>query len=77
MVADSSNVEAQQDLSFAYSVAERICWGRGDLAKAAQHYRRSLAILEPHVRQPPGNIETAFDLARARKGLAETGNALR
>ena len=75
--ADPANIEAQQDLSFAHSIAGRVSQARGDFGGAAQHYRECLAILTPLVRQYPGNVETAFDLARAQRGLAETEEAQR
>jgi tetratricopeptide (TPR) repeat protein len=73
--ADPSNVEAEQDLSFAYSIAGRVFQARRDFENAARNYRKCLYILEPLVRQHPDNVETAFDLERARRGLAETEGA--
>ena len=73
---DPANAEAQQDLSSVYYVSGRVCQARGDTAAAAENYQRSLDILDPLVAAHPGNVETAFDLARARQGLAEAGSAV-
>ena len=70
--ADRQNREAQQDLSYAQYVTGRVYQAQGDRAAAAAHYRRSIRILEPLVAANPNNVETAFDLDRARRGLAET-----
>lgn len=69
--ADPSNAEAQQDLSFAHLNAARLSQAIGEMEGAAQHYRACLDILEPLVRRHPDNVETAFDLERARAGLAK------
>jgi tetratricopeptide (TPR) repeat protein len=69
--ADPSNVEAQQDLSFAYYVSGRVEQARGDLRSAAGRYRECLRVLEPLIRTRPDNVETAADLARVRQRLAE------
>ncbi len=69
--ADSSNAEAQQDLGFAHYWTGRLSQLTGDSAGAAAHYRKSLAILQPLVAANPQNVETAFDLARVQRGLAE------
>ncbi|HMJ06613.1 MAG TPA: protein kinase [Chthoniobacterales bacterium] len=71
--ADPQNAEAQQDLAFACSIAGRVAQARGESAAAVAHYHRSRQILEPLVRQNPANVETAFDLAQTRRGLAELG----
>ncbi len=73
--ADSSNAEAQQDLGFAHYWTARLSQLNGDRSGAAAHYRKSLAILEPLVAANPQNVETAFDLARAQRGLEETSTA--
>ncbi|MFN2508001.1 MAG: protein kinase [Chthoniobacterales bacterium] len=69
--ADPSNAEAQQDLAYAHYTTARICQLRGDFGKAAEHYNSSLVILEPLVSRQSDNVETAFDLERTRRGLAE------
>ncbi len=73
--ADPANAEAQQDLSFAYTIAGQVSQARGERAPAAQFYQQALEILEPLVSRFPGNVETAFDLARARHGLTEVSPA--
>lgn len=69
--ADPANAEARQDLSSVYFVSGRVQQAAGDFPAAAACYRRCLAILEPLVAAHPGNVETAFDLGRARQGLRE------
>lgn len=69
---DRQNREAQQDVGYAHYVTGRVYHAQGNLPVAAEHYRRSIRILEPLVAAHPGNVETAFDLERARRGLAET-----
>jgi tetratricopeptide (TPR) repeat protein len=69
--ADSSNLEAQQDLSYAHYNTGRVLYALGEPSAAAEHYRRSLRILELLVTVHPENAETAFDLLRAQQGLAE------
>ena len=69
--ADPRNAEAQQDLSYAHYVKGWAHHLHGDHAEAAQHYRASVGILEPLVQRHPGNLETAYDLDQARRGLAE------
>jgi hypothetical protein len=44
---------------------------QANVTRAAQHFRAALGILEPLVRRQPDNVETAFDLERARRGLSE------
>jgi non-specific serine/threonine protein kinase/serine/threonine-protein kinase len=75
--ADVSNAEAQQDLSFGHASTGRICHLLGDLTTSADHYRRSLGILEPLVAANPHNVETAFDQQRARQALNEIEEAQR
>ena len=75
--ADSSNAEAQQDLSFGHAVAGRVGQALGDFSNAANHYRRTIEILGPLVRRQPDNVETRYDLERARRGLEETEEAER
>lgn len=70
--ADPSNAEAQQDLSYAHYNAGRVLQLLGDKPGAAAHFRNSMSILEPLVAANPQNAETAFDVERARRGLAET-----
>jgi tRNA A-37 threonylcarbamoyl transferase component Bud32 len=69
--ADPANAEARQDLSSVHFVTGRLLQAQGDPAGAAASYRRCLAILEPLVAAHPGNVETAFDLARVRRQLRE------
>ncbi len=69
--ADRSNAEAQQDLSFAHFVTGRVFQLRADRAHAKEHYELCLSILEPLVAAQPNNVETAFDMSRAREGLAQ------
>ena len=68
--ADPLNAEAQQDLSYAQYVKGWAHHLAGDHAIAAEHYRASIAILEPLVQRHPDNLETAYDLDQARRGLA-------
>jgi eukaryotic-like serine/threonine-protein kinase len=70
--ADPLNAEAQQDLSYGHYVKGWAHQLRGDQPGAAEHYRASLAILEPLIQRHPGNVETAYDLDQARRRLAET-----
>ena len=73
--ADPLNAEAQQDLSYGHYVQG---WARhlaGDHVQGAQHYRASIAILEPLVQRHPDNLETAYDLDQARRGLAQIESA--
>ena len=74
---DPSNAEAQQDLGFAHLIAGRVNEAQGSRADAAEHYQKSLQILERLVQRNPGNVETAFDLQRARQGLAQTESELK
>ena len=69
--SDPANAEARQDLSSVHFVTARVLQAGGDLAGAVQSYRACLAILEPLVALHPDNVETSFDLERARQGLAE------
>jgi non-specific serine/threonine protein kinase/serine/threonine-protein kinase len=69
--ADPSNVEAQQDLSYALAVHGRVYELMGDKPKAAERYRSALRILEPLVAANPQNNETRFDLDEVRRGLAD------
>ena len=43
----------------------------------ADHYRAGIRILEPLVQRHPDNLETAFDLEQARRGLANIVAAAR
>lgn len=69
--ADPLNAEAQQDLSYGQYVKGWAHHLRGEHAPAAEHYRASIAILEPLVQRHADNLETAFDLDQARRGLAQ------
>lgn len=69
--ADPANAEARQDLSSAYFVTGLILQAENSLSEAAKSYHRCLEILEPLVAGHPGNVETAFDLARVRRRLGE------
>ncbi|HEY5035628.1 MAG TPA: serine/threonine-protein kinase [Chthoniobacterales bacterium] len=69
--ADPANAEARQDLSSVHFVTGRIHQAQGDRDQAAESYHRCLEILEPLVAAHPGNVETAFDLARVRRRLDE------
>ena len=73
--ADPLNAEAQQDLSYGHYVKGWAHHLQGDHAPAAQHYRASVAILEPLVQRHPDNLETAYDLDQARRGLAQIESA--
>lgn len=70
--ADPANKEALQDLSYAAYNTGRVQQMLGNPAAAAERYQQAINILEPLVSASPGNVETAFDLDRARQGLAET-----
>ncbi len=69
--ADPSNVEAQQDLSSAHYITSAVWKGSGQVAEAVRELRECLRLLEPLVAAQPDNAETTFDLARARRELAE------
>jgi len=79
--ADPANAEARRDLSSVHYVTGRVLQASGDFQAAAESYGRCLRILEPLVAAHPDNVETAFDLARVRRGLQEVtassaGNSL-
>ncbi len=69
--ADPSNVEAQQDISYAHYISGRVRQAQGAIEASRLQYNQCIALLEPLVRANPDNVETAFDLARAQQGLAE------
>lgn len=69
--ADPQNLEARQDLAQALYIRGRLAAARNERAVAADTYRECIGILEPLVGAHPDNVETAFDLGRARSGLAE------
>jgi non-specific serine/threonine protein kinase/serine/threonine-protein kinase len=73
---DPRNVEALQDLAYAYLTAGHLERALGRMQPATQLYRRALQILEPLVASHPQNNETKFDLEEARRGLeiAESTN---
>ncbi|MDQ6625715.1 MAG: hypothetical protein M3Y69_06190, partial [Verrucomicrobiota bacterium] len=73
--ADPANAEARQDLAYTYYVNGRIRQLLGDVVQAESNYRQCLAILEPLTAAHPENAETAYDLQRARTGLAELAQA--
>ena len=68
--SDPLNAEAQQDLSYGHYVKGWAHHLNGEHAPAAEHYRASIRILEPLVERHPDNLETAYDLEQARRGLA-------
>ena len=70
--ADPSNVEAQQDLSYAHYTIGRAHQLQQERSAAADHFRKSISILEPLIAANPQNNETRFDLQRSHRGLAET-----
>lgn len=75
--ADPANTEARQDLSSVHFVTARVLQAEGERTGAAASYRSCLHILEPLVVAHPDNIETAFDLTRAREGLAQVEQSAR
>ncbi|MGZ5005364.1 MAG: hypothetical protein ACXWG7_07400, partial [Chthoniobacterales bacterium] len=54
-----------------YYVTGRAAQLRGDKKSANENYKKSIAILESLTAAHPDNVETAYDLARARKELSE------
>ncbi|MDQ6764808.1 MAG: serine/threonine protein kinase [Verrucomicrobiota bacterium] len=68
---DPANAEARQDLSSVHYVTGRVLQASGEFKAAAESYASCLRILEPLVAEHPDNVETAFDLGRARRGLQE------
>ncbi|MGZ5024290.1 MAG: protein kinase domain-containing protein [Chthoniobacterales bacterium] len=69
--ADPNNSEARQNLGHDYYVTGRAAQLRGDKKSANENYKKSIAILESLTAAHPDNVETAYDLARARKELSE------
>ncbi|MGZ4984187.1 MAG: hypothetical protein ACXV9Q_08805, partial [Chthoniobacterales bacterium] len=69
--ADPNNSEARQNLGHDYYVTGRAARLRGDKKSANENYKKSIAILESLTAAHPDNVETAYDLSRARKELSE------
>ncbi len=73
---DATNAEARQDIAHARYVTGRVLQLQGDIAEAVKSYRECLDILDNLNAAHPDNVETTYDLSRARRGLAETTKAL-
>jgi tetratricopeptide (TPR) repeat protein len=69
--ADPNNFEARQNLGHDYYVAGRAFQMKGDATHARNDYEKAIAILDPLTAAHPDNVETAYDLARAKKALTQ------
>jgi hypothetical protein len=58
-------------LAHDYYVIGRAWQLQNDPTGAATNYRAAIAILDPMTTAHPDNVETAYDLERARRGLTE------
>ena len=74
---DPNNLEARQDLAHDYYVIGRALQLKGETRAATENYQHAIAILEPLTSSHPDNVETAYDLERARTGLAAVSQAAR